>query len=139
MLWGKKPGFAGSPQTNWSTNVFDVTRDLVIRHHTYIDLIQGFVVMKSGIPVAGEATAHDRAEDVGAARVGDLGAPINILIIEVLSFHLHVPGKPDLRGYALFDGDLPGNVAVDNNLCISVRKRGTAGVTILYRHVTGER
>src|SRR5205823_333127 len=82
---------------------------------------------------------RDQGWDTGAARVGDLGATVNILIIEVLSFHLHVPGEPDLRGYALFDGDLPGNVAVDNNLCISVRERGPAGVTILYRHVTGER
>src|SRR5438874_7816793 len=63
----RKAGIGDHRKTNSSTNVFDVTRDLVIRHHTYIDLIQGFVVMKSGIPVAGEATAHDRAEDVGVA------------------------------------------------------------------------
>jgi hypothetical protein len=54
-------------KTNSSTDVFDVTRDLVIRHHTYLDLIQCLIVMKSGIPVAGEAATHDRAEDVGVA------------------------------------------------------------------------
>ena len=52
-------------------------------------------------------------------------------------FDAHVPGEPDLRGYALLDGDLPGNVAVDNDLRISVRKGGIAGVTILYRFAAG--
>src|SRR4029450_5555772 len=66
-LGGKKREFAGSPQTNSLTNVFDVTRDLVIRHHTDLDLIERLVVMKCGIPVTGEATTYDRAEDVGVA------------------------------------------------------------------------
>src|SRR2546423_4925464 len=186
--------------TNASTNVFDVTHHLVICHHANIDLVQCLVVMKSGISVAGEATSHDRAEDVGvtryrnvgagrvkrcenvpgriefdclrragdggadptklhvtdptgvriisrdwrdqrwdteAARVRDLGAPVNVLIIEVACFHVHVPGEPDLRGYAFFDGDRSGNVAVDDNLRVSVRKGGTAGVAILYRFVPG--
>ena len=70
--------------------------------------------------------------ETGAARIGGLSAPVNILIIEVVSFDAHAPGEPDLRGYALLDGDLPGNVAVDNDLRISVRKGGIAGVTILY-------
>ena len=60
----EKRGLADRPKTNSSTNVFDVTGDLVIRHHTYLDLIQGLVVMKSGIPVTGEVTTHDRAEDI---------------------------------------------------------------------------
>src|SRR6267143_1477956 len=51
--------------TNASTNVFDVTHDLVICHHAYIHLIQCLVVMKSGISVTGKATTHDCAEDVG--------------------------------------------------------------------------
>ena len=47
--------------------------------------------------------------------------------------HLHVSGEPDFRRYASFNGDLSGNVAVDNELCIGVRKGGAAGVAILYR------
>src|SRR5205814_9861355 len=60
-------GFGDRRKTNSSTNVFDVTRDLVIRHHTYLDLIECLVVMNAGIPVTGEATTHDRAEDVDVA------------------------------------------------------------------------
>src|SRR5438477_2947532 len=183
---------------NSSTNVFDVTHDLVICHHAYIDLIKCLIVMKSGISVTRKATTHDCAEDVGvtcyrnvsagrikgcenvpggidfnclcstrggradpkklqvtdptrvrivsrcwrdqrrgaeAARVGGLRAPVNISIIEVASFYLHVPGEPDFGRYALLDGDLPGNVAVDNELCIRVGKGGAAGVAILYRYV----
>jgi hypothetical protein len=63
-MYEGKVRICGSPKTNSSTNVFDVTGDLVIRHHTYLDLIQGLVVMKSGISVTGEATTHDRAEDI---------------------------------------------------------------------------
>ena len=61
-----------------------------------------------------------------------MSAPVNILIIEVFSFDAYAPGEPDLRGYALLDGDLPSNVAVDNDLRISIRKGGIAGVTVLY-------
>src|SRR6476659_8107518 len=194
----------GRPQldrkTNSSTNVFDVTHDLVICHHAYINLIQCLIVMKSGISITGKATTHDCAEDVGvacyrnvsagrikgcenipggidfdclrgtrsggadskklhvtdptrvriisgswrdqrrdaeAAMVGGFCTSVNILIIEVACFHLHVPGEPDFRRYAFFNGDLSGNVAVDNDLCIGVRKGGAAGVAIHYRFAAG--
>jgi hypothetical protein len=63
----RKRGLGDHRKTKSSTNVFDVTRDLVIRHHTDLDLIECLVVMKSGIPVTGEAATHDRAEDVDVA------------------------------------------------------------------------
>jgi hypothetical protein len=63
----RKRGLEDHRKTKSSTNVFDVTRDLVIRHYTDLDLIESLVVMKCGIPVTGEATTHDRAEDVGVA------------------------------------------------------------------------
>src|ERR1700730_4381514 len=69
----RKAGICESPQTISSTSVFDVTHDLVIRHHTYIDSIQCFVVMKSGISVTREATTHDRAEDVGVTLYRNVG------------------------------------------------------------------
>src|SRR4029077_10528682 len=72
-----------------------------------------------------------------AARVRDWGAPVNLLIIEVACFHLHFPGEPDFRRYASFNGDPSGNIAVDNDLCVSVRKGGAAGVAILYRFAAG--
>ena len=80
---------------------------------------------------------RDQRRDAEAARVGGLGTSVNILIIEVACFHLHVPGEPDFRRYAFFNGDLSGNVAVDNDLCIGVRKGGAAGVAILYRFAAG--
>src|SRR6266516_7839362 len=64
----EEAGIGGNHRkTKSSTNVFDVTRNLVIRHHTYLDLIECLVVMKCGIPVTGEATTHNRAEDVDVA------------------------------------------------------------------------
>src|SRR6266436_5255948 len=80
---------------------------------------------------------RDQRRDAEAARVGCFCTSVNILIIEVACFHLHVPGEPDFRRYASFNGDLSGNVAVDNDLCIGVRKGGTAGVAIFYRFVAG--
>ncbi len=80
---------------------------------------------------------RDQRRDADAARIGGLGAPVNILIIEVALFHVHVAGEPDLRGYALLDGDLPGNVAVNDDLRVGVRKGGIAGVAILYRFAAG--
>src|SRR5205814_3964644 len=70
---GEERGFVDRHKMNSSTNVFDVTRDLVIRHHTYLDLIECLVVMNAGIPVTGEATAHDRAEDVDVACERNVG------------------------------------------------------------------
>src|SRR5438105_10155342 len=196
----RKGRFADRRKTNSSTNVFDVTRNLVIRHHTYLGLIQCLVVMKCGISVTGEATTHDCAKDVGvacyrnisawrikgcenipggidfnclcstrgggadpkklhvtdptrvriisrtwrdrrrdaeAARVGGFCSSVNIPIIEVACSHLHVAREPDFRRYASFNGDLSGNVAVDNDLCIGVRKGGAGGVAILYRFSAG--
>src|SRR5262249_43385481 len=75
--------------------------------------------------------------DVEAARVGGWGAPVNILIIEIACSYLHVPGKPDFRRYASFNGDLSGNVAGDNDPWVGVRKGGAVGVAILYRFVAG--
>jgi len=66
-LGANSGGFTDHRKTNSSTNVFDVTRDLVIRHYTDLDLIECLVVMKCGIPVTGEATTHDGAEDVDVA------------------------------------------------------------------------
>ncbi len=63
----EKAAILKSPRCGSSADVFDITRDLVIRHHTYLDLIKRFVVMKSSISVTGEATTHDRAEDVDVA------------------------------------------------------------------------
>src|SRR5947207_1296445 len=40
---------------------------------------------------------RDQRRDAEAARVGGLGTSVNILIIEVACFHLHVPGEPGFR------------------------------------------
>lgn len=65
----EKAAILKSPRCGSSADVFDVARDLVIRHHAHVDIVQGFVVMKSGIPapasITGKAATNDRAEEVG--------------------------------------------------------------------------